>query len=379
MLPVEIITLIILATTTAAFPQPQKPNPVNITTPVITSIPQETLPGFIHGESTVTGFEEDPTITEEAPGVGDPNKVHGESSVDGFETTEDIQPTGGRVRGTPESTPAVTPTDFQSGIFITETPTIIFIHTEIEASITQLDPGNEPQPTSIGAKGGVTDPANENSGNSRSNNPTVPASAQPTSGGEALLTEIISKIGAPAPGAQPSTNPPSSTENPAPNGNQQSIPGLENTEQPATPGVLVTAPGGQPTAPALTVDQSITLGAQTLTLTPGLSTTVGTGSAATFVALTTNSVGQTIIVVSSSGTAVSATVTNAPVTVSGVKTGFDASLTASASHGAHSTPSSLGGAAATTSRKGSAAGRWRWEAEWWISLVIGVLGIVVIL
>jgi hypothetical protein len=108
-----------------------------------------------------------------------------------------------------------------------------------------------------------------------------------------------------------------------------------------------------------------------LTLTPGLSTTVGTGEEATSVGITTNDAGQTIIVVSSSGTAVSATVTKTAVTMTAPKTGFDAEITDIAKPGDEENSSSEGTALSTSSAGGAASVR-RWEAEWWLGILVGI-------
>ena len=65
----------------------------------------------------------------------------------------------------------------------------------------------------------------------------------------------------------------------------------------------------------------------TVTLTPGLSTTVGPEGDATFIGITTDTTGQTIITISSSGTAITATISDAPAVITLPKTGFEASIT----------------------------------------------------
>jgi hypothetical protein len=124
------------------------------------------------------------------------------------------------------------------------------------------------------------------------------------------------------------------------------------------------SPGAQPT---LGVDGTITLGSAILTLSNGLSTAVDTGPAATFVAITTNSAGYTVIVVSSSGTAVTATMSNAPITIILPKTGWEASITAAARIG--NNPSAI--IPTTTSSKGAAERR-TWDT--WIGIAVGILG-----
>jgi hypothetical protein len=138
---------------------------------------------------------------------------------------------------------------------------------------------------------------------------------------------------------------------------------------------LVTpAPGVSAPQATATVGGIITAGEVPLTLTPGLSTTIGAEADATFIGITTNAAGQTVITISSSGTAVTATVTDAPLTVTLPKTGFEASITNAARPGQWS--SSAAGTAASTSSRGGAVGQQRVQS-WWTSAVMGVLGAVV--
>lgn len=124
--------------------------------------------------------------------------------------------------------------------------------------------------------------------------------------------------------------------------------GLQVTQETA-PG-MTAAPAAQSTAAVLGALMTLAGGLATLTLTPGLSTTVGSGSAATYIAITADGAGHTIITLSSSGTAVTATVTNAPTTVTIEGTGFAARITDDAgqlgqnSHTAASTTTSRAGA-----------------------------------
>jgi hypothetical protein len=116
----------------------------------------------------------------------------------------------------------------------------------------------------------------------------------------------------------------------------------------------------------------ITLGSATLALTPGLSTTVGSGSDATMVAITTDVADQTFITISSSGTAVTATVSDTPATITLPKTGFDASITEAARPGTWSTFRAAEEVAPTSS-KGEALGR-RAETCWWVGALLSLVG-----
>ncbi|KAF2796097.1 hypothetical protein K505DRAFT_359632 [Melanomma pulvis-pyrius CBS 109.77] len=332
MLPLEICALVLLASASIAIPPLQGPRVPNST---ITSIGHPETFKWTHQESTATELElGEPTTTQKGVVVTftDQPIIIIEESATGFETEYGPRTTT-PLRAPPEQTPQVV---------VTNTPTIIYIHTEIATTMTGLYPGNEFGPGS-----------------------ETTAAPQPSPDGH-LLNDILSRIGRPHPGAQPSPQPASPSSDIVPNGNHESIPGNENTEGPLPIApATIEVPGA---LPAPTVDEVITLGPETtLTLTNGLSTTVGAGSAGTFIALTTNTVGYTIIVISSSGTAVTATVSEAPVTITLPKTGFEASITAVARFG---TPSA--DAATTTSSKGEAADRMTWDT--WIGIVVGLVG-----
>lgn len=220
----------------------------------------------------------------------------------------------------------------RTDIITTNTPTILSIHTEV-------DTGNKLGPT----------------GESR----VLP---QPTPGHD-LLNQIISRIGDPQPGAQPTSEPATQTgfENP-----QRPTPSI-----PSLPGISVISGVG----PTLVIGSPITLDSgSTLTLTNGLSTTIGTSSEATFIALTTNTAGYTVVVVSSSGTAVTATVSTAPVTITLPGTGFlDPTITEGARPG---TLDNFVGAATTTSSKAGAVETGRRDAR--LAVLLGLVGAVVL-
>ncbi|ORY17392.1 hypothetical protein BCR34DRAFT_37041 [Clohesyomyces aquaticus] len=354
MLPLEILTLVLLATAATATPQRQNGTPTNETSPIVTNLPDTPdAPEFVHQESTATGFGGGPMN-------GDPKKIHWESTADGFDhTTENAH------EEPPSPTPIIT-TEYKPSNVLS---TAAIIHTEIRVSISRLDPTNAPvspsnTPNLNGDNGGTTGGKNGNP--EGGSDPTAPtgnaASQQPTPGGQ-LLDEIISKLG---PGN------PEESHNTAPNGGQQNIPGAKNTDLAAATGSPVTA------APELTLAQAITLGSATLTLTPGLTTAVGTGSSLTSVELTTNYLGQTIIVISSSGTAVSATITSGPVTATSARTGFDAATTAKSSLEPTIGAFGTGGAAATTPKKGDAAGLRTRKCELGMDLALSVFALMLI-
>ncbi|KAG9187626.1 hypothetical protein G6011_05497 [Alternaria panax] len=113
-------------------------------------------------------------------------------------------------------------------------------------------------------------------------------------------------------------------------------------------------------------------GSWVVTLTPGLSINLGGNMYPTMLELTTDATSNTLVTVSLSGTAVTATVRVALTTMTVPKSGFEASITDSARPGEQSTKLT------TTSSKGASAGR-RSDLEWWVGAVLGVLGFGVIL
>jgi hypothetical protein len=181
-----------------------------------------------------------------------------------------------------------------------------------------------------------------------------------------LLNDIITRIGKAQPASQP-TPPARNTRSATENDAQPQlsfatgvglVQGSDPTQAPQTP----SAASAQPT---LATGGIITLESTTLTLSPGLSTTVGAGTQATFLGIATNSAGQTLITVSSSGTAVTATVTNAPATVTRPKTTFDPSITAFATP---VRPTSSIGAAGEDVR-----------VDGWTGVLAGVVGVLYVL
>ncbi|KAF2031272.1 hypothetical protein EK21DRAFT_88200 [Setomelanomma holmii] len=186
-------------------------------------------------------------------------------------------------------------------IMTTQIPTIIDIETNVV-------------PTSILGSGNgnnVLRPASNivTSYSIRPAQDTPGAQAQETPGNN-LFLNIISRIGKTQQQAQPTpVQSPAAgdqTVNPA-----HSSCGGDQTRTPAqlpqvTPSPKAASDANAPPVQAaqatLPVGRVVTAGPATLTLTPGLSTTIGTGNGATFIGITTNAAGQTLITVSASGT-----------------------------------------------------------------------------
>ena len=240
----------------------------------------------------------------------------------------------------------------------------------------------------------------------------VPASQQTASTGNALLDAIIDRLGEAQPGAQPTQGAlptaavsgehniqepqlasPTDTAEFKQDDSAQSlapvsepiIPGAANTAPipgTITPGAANTAPIPGTITPGvantvspqddIAVSNTITLGSATLSLTPGLSTIVGTGTDTTLIAIQTDSVSHTVITVSSSGTAITATITKAPATVTLPKTGWDASITGDGGRGVHTTRAGV--TAVTTSSKGAADAK-RANMIELTSFLLGILGL----
>ncbi|KAF2654168.1 hypothetical protein K491DRAFT_717448 [Lophiostoma macrostomum CBS 122681] len=227
-------------------------------------------------------------------------------------------------------------------LITTETPVVVSIHTNVDSS---------------------------------GPSPVVSAPPGATSSGNDLISQIISQIATAEPGAQPTGASAVSTDS---NG------GTTQDQQQATDVTSAHA-----SVPTLSLAESITLGGTVITLTPGLSTTVGTGTSTTLVDITTNTHGQTIVVVSSSGTAVSATMTQSAITLTSPRTNI-ASVTKAAERsgstttGSESTSTSAeatsdgskipsSGAAATSgSSKGLAAKPAHTSGGWLVALLLGV-------
>lgn len=124
-----------------------------------------------------------------------------------------------------------------------------------------------------------------------------------------------------------------------------------------------------------TNNNHITLGSITLTLTPGLSTSIGTGTSATIIAIQTDSASHTVIVISSSGTAITATMTVAPATVTLSKNNVASSITGDASRGV---PTSLHRVPAATTSSAAAANMREARSSEFSKFILGLLGIVLV-
>lgn len=272
--------------------------------------------------------------------------VHPESTVTGWEVITD-----GVMKATMLG-PQTSSTD--KLLIATSTPTLVGIHTEIQPSTQPgaARPAGTPNDSPISAESG---PA------------PGPSLATPTS--DPLLLDIISHL------VPTSSSPPGSLSSPdfasTPVGG--SVNPEHGTNEPAqpsnvTPGPAITAP---PSASVVSLGSQITLGSSVLTLTPGLSSTIGDGTTATYVAITTDETGHTLITVSSSGTAVTATITNAPATITQLKTQYDSTITTAARPGTFD--GSPSGKSATTSSKGAAASQ---KAEFgrWLYAGVGIAG-----
>ncbi|KAH7078897.1 hypothetical protein BKA63DRAFT_563564 [Paraphoma chrysanthemicola] len=225
-------------------------------------------------------------------------------------------------------------------VLVTQTPTIIDIQTNTVPTSSPGNGGNgnnQLRPasnavTSYSVRPGI--------------GPAVPAQETP---GSNLLLDIISRIG--------------DSQQPAPPTPVAALLAGTQTDTPAqlaqvTPGPKAASDVNnapiQAAQATLPLGGMITAGSATLTLTPGLSTTIGTGNGATFIGIVTNSAGQTLITVSASGTATTATVAIASATLTVSGTGFGASITDVARPGDYKS-SSAGRAAAVTSSKAGAS------------------------
>jgi hypothetical protein len=316
---------------------------------------------FIHLESSATGFE--PTMTPKS-GKGlsvihTPKIIRTERPATGFESGADVsQTTYLRTQLGPVEEP------LQSAVLVTtERPMIVSIHTEVDPAWTTPGPGPSPEP-----QPGGHSTSYDGGGRGQSASIPGPGGPQPTST-PGLLDEIVSIIGTPLPHPQATVRP-TAVPTGGGSGHEETLPVNENTLQ-----------------PTVVLDQLITIGPATLTLTPGLSTTVGSGSTATLVAMTTNTntaaeqgqmQTQTIIVVSSSGTAVTATVAKTPVTYtySASSNTFAGAriTTAMATSGRDERAAA---ATSTSSKGGAAAVRHRQrvvELDWLMGAVVGGFG-----
>lgn len=143
----------------------------------------------------------------------------------------------------------------------------------------------------------------------------------------------------------------------------------------AMPGLITQGSSIASAHDSVTDSNQITLGSVVLTLTPGLSTSLGTGTSATLIAIQTDSASHTIIVISSRGTAITATMTVAPSTMTLSKNGFESSITGDASGGV---PTSLRRVPAATTSSAAAANKWEAGSSKFSRFAFGILGIVLV-
>ncbi|CAO2657422.1 Nn.00g035480.m01.CDS01 [Neocucurbitaria sp. VM-36] len=339
LLPPELLTLLYLATTTTAFPQngPQ----ANSTAPPLE--PTFDATNFDLVDLSATVWADCATTSCDAP----LNFIPGLPTATGWEDdTNDLKPT------------AVNPAEQNDQVVTTRRPTVLNIETNIRPTITQSTPSNNGPGR-----------ANNNESEDKTAQPTSnPAPAPQQSERNYLLDNIVSRLGDAVSSAQTTQALFSVTGGGGGGGGDFTA---QRQQAPATLG-SITSGGADIIFPQATIAPGgvVTIESATLTLTPGLSTTVGSAADATFVGITTDSTGHTIITISSSGTAVTATVTDVAATVTLSKIGFDASITDVARPGVL-TASTAAGVAASTSSKG-AAGERSGEGSWWMGAVLGL-------
>ncbi|KAF1934007.1 uncharacterized protein M421DRAFT_110339 [Didymella exigua CBS 183.55] len=221
----------------------------------------------------------------------------------------------------------------------------------------------------------------------------LPAQGQSASTGNALLDTIISHLGNAQPGTQPAQPAQPTQHSLQTTGGSDEHFAQESAAAPTDTthvgpresaqgwdvgsGQITRAPANTASArDSIAVGTVITLGSAAISLTPGLSTVVGTGTDTTLIALQTDGASHTIITVSSSGTAVTATLSNAPATLTLPKTGFEASITDSAGRGVATSRAAV--TAVSTSSRGVANDK-RVDVSALSAFVVGLLGCAAVL
>lgn len=188
-----------------------------------------------------------------------------------------------------------------------------------------------------------------------------------------LLLDVVSRLGQTGSVAQPTSSSSGTTDASGEDSSGTTgASGEDSLVNPVAPSQKdgITPGPGMPSAtspPSVIAGNSITLGSVVLTLTPGVSTTIGPNSDQTFIAITTNVAGTTLVTISSSGTAVTATVTTTPTILTLSKTGFEASIT----HAAR--PERYTSKLSTTTSSGLAVENRRSEVALWTSAILGFL------
>lgn len=336
MLRFEALTTTLVASVTCAFPQPYAPivNATTATTEIVTSF----LYAYI--EISVPPFS-DTSTSEEATST-----EHVESSVEissgGFEATPHTAHVEDSVTSAfPTTSPVVSPTE-RTAITVTppyqpSSPTEIvgvvsesnIVFTEhIEYSVTP-EPQNTPR-----ASTKIPEFAHPEITVSQVQPTALGENCSPTTLG---IGNVISSL----------------------------VAGASFSVLQSQPTVGILSPG-ESSAPPVQGPPAVTVGSQAITLTVGFSTIIGTGSATTLVALTTNSVGQSIVVIgTSSSTLLSAGTSPGSSIISGL--------------GANSTPSATASSSGKTQGSAAMSWRWKWGMEVWLGFVGGILGIAAVL
>ncbi|KAH8726972.1 hypothetical protein GQ44DRAFT_825527 [Phaeosphaeriaceae sp. PMI808] len=332
LLPPELLSFLFLATTTAAFPQINQV--ANGTSLEPNPLPTPSDPRI-----------EDPTDVELAPGNNDQPafRVPGLPTADGWETSTANTPV------------TLIPEENLPRILTTWTPTVLSIQTN---AIPKSTSNNRANVDDVIQPAPITRSYSEQAASA----PNAPAQETPKN---TLLLDIISRIAEPQ--MPPQAAPPAT---PVAGGRSEIV--AQVTPGPKVVSGVNIIPAQAPET-ILPIGGVITAGSAILTLTPGLSTSFGTGDAATFIGITSNAAGQTLITVSSSGTAVTATVTVASATVTLPRSGFEASITQVARPGDWRVSNTVGGVAAPTSSKGAAVNT-KIDSSWWMGLLLGVVG-----
>ncbi|KAL1612687.1 hypothetical protein SLS60_000916 [Paraconiothyrium brasiliense] len=360
-LPRQVFTLVLLATTAHAIPQVSLiPILQNLTATDSTTDSEPTsAPARAHPESTVDGWGDG--VTETVTGSCDPDRcppflVHVETTATGFEDLATGTELGSLID-------VHTSQDASVDVVTTRTPTLVSIHTEVEPT-TQQGVG---RPTET--PGGMP---------TRPEDSPTPGVPQATSSPDSLLLDIVSRIGIPASSTGSGPAPPdnllsaTSETGQSSNVDPTQTAAIAQSQQAMEAGSSASISPVE-SAPGITASGQITLGSAILTLTPGLSSTLGDGATATYVAITTNDAGQTLITVSSSGTAVIATITEVPAAVTKPITRSEASIT-TAARSASLDSTGADNTVATSSSRGLAVSQ-RADIGQWFYVGMGLAGL----
>lgn len=404
-LPTELLALVVLARAVLAFPQID--TPVNATATIsigqtsegaletpsddLNSIPDECLanPRVCGGRErpelpTATGFD-DTDVDRTIVGPSTPTNVVRTSSVPKVINVETNTVVRAGTNTVARVEPAATPSSAAGGLELEEN--------QPDANIVTQDTTG---PSAATPKEHAGSPAGDVPSRVVLSDAQQAQEAQqtPQTTQNSLLSDIVSRLGQtqsivqptqsdvqpPRPDAQPTgldAQPaPSLSRTTGDSGEDSTVDSTGNSAVDAVPqtdGNSITPGPGMPSATGTTpgaIPNSITLGSAVIALTPGVSTTIGPSSDQTLVAITTNAAGSTLVTISSSGVAVTATVSAVPTTVTLPKTGFEASITDVARPGVVTSRLS------TTSSTAMAANNKRNEVGWWTGAMLGVVGLV---